>query len=220
MRMGDVLKGGLAAMVLAALGSGCVPQSQYNRMVQMYHAKEQEANQLAMENEELRARGGGPDYSKIFYELFGTEGMTKVGPGVALGDLGFGAGRHELTARGKAALSNIAEQIRTKNAWAMVDGHTDADPIVKSRGKYTSNLHLSAMRAKAVAEHLASQGVPKSRIFVRAFGASAPRAPNTTRAGKARNRRVEIYALKQAPAMLRHSGSFSGGAPAALPLEK
>lgn len=73
-----------------------------------------------------------------------------------------------------------------------VEGHTDTDPISKTREKYRSNRHLSAERADAVATFLVSTGIPERRIVVAGFGPFDPRTPGSTTAAKARNRRVEI----------------------------
>jgi chemotaxis protein MotB len=71
-----------------------------------------------------------------------------------------------------------------------VEGHTDSDPIVRTKDKYRSNRHLSTERADAVARYLIEQGVPERRIVVVGFGQFDPRA--TATGDKSRNRRVEI----------------------------
>ena len=204
MRTGDLLKGGLAVAVLAAVASGCVSQSQYDSMVHKYHAKEAEALRLALRCEELEqelARLRGLGLVRGFGEIDVPAGGERIpGGGVALGDMAFGSGKHQLTAKGKAVLDDIAGQILAKKYYVVIDGHTDSDPITKSRKFYSTNLHLSAMRAVAVSDYLISRGVPEKHIFVvRGFGANQPRGDNTTKAGKKRNRRVEIRALKSAP---------------------
>jgi len=47
-------------------------------------------------------------------------------------------------------------------------------------------------RANAIAEKFAAAGVEESRLFAKGFGASAPVAPNTTAANRAKNRRVQL----------------------------
>ena len=47
-----------------------------------------------------------------------------------------------------------------------VEGHTDSDPIVKTKDKYENNMQLSMERARAVVKYLISQGVPESSIVV------------------------------------------------------
>lgn len=67
-----------------------------------------------------------------------------------------------------------------------VKGHTD------SIGTPAYNQGLSERRAYAVANYLINQGVMGSRIHAVGYGMNYPVAPNTTEAGRAQNRRVEI----------------------------
>lgn len=73
----------------------------------------------------------------------------------------------------------------------MVEGHTDADPIRKS--KWDSNEALSLARAEEVRKLLRQAGVPEGRIEAVGMGARNPVARGTTERAKAQNRRVEIY---------------------------
>jgi outer membrane protein OmpA-like peptidoglycan-associated protein len=68
-----------------------------------------------------------------------------------------------------------------------VIGHTD------SRGTDAINKPLSINRADAVRNYLATRGVTNSRIAINGVGASQPVASNDSEAGRAQNRRVEIY---------------------------
>jgi outer membrane protein OmpA-like peptidoglycan-associated protein len=69
-----------------------------------------------------------------------------------------------------------------------VNGYTD------NTGEKGDNKDLSKQRAQAVADFLASNGIPKDRIEVRGKGEKNPAASNDTEAGRAKNRRVEIIA--------------------------
>lgn len=69
---------------------------------------------------------------------------------------------------------------------AVVEGHAD------SVGTDVVNDVLSKQRARRVANALIENGVAEQRIFTEGFGSHDPVAANITRAGKARNRRVEI----------------------------
>ncbi len=68
-----------------------------------------------------------------------------------------------------------------------VAGHTDSD------GSDAYNQTLSLQRAQAVAGFLGQQGIDTRRFNVLGYGESQPIASNATEAGKAQNRRVEIY---------------------------
>jgi OmpA-OmpF porin, OOP family len=67
-----------------------------------------------------------------------------------------------------------------------VEGHTD------DIGSLERNMKLSQERADAVKEFLVRQGVGRSRMAAEGFGPTRPIAPNTTKAGRAANRRVEF----------------------------
>ena len=67
-----------------------------------------------------------------------------------------------------------------------VNGHTD------SSGDDSYNFELSQRRALSVANYLNGQGVDGRRFSVVGFGESQPIADNSTAAGRAANRRVEI----------------------------
>jgi outer membrane protein OmpA-like peptidoglycan-associated protein len=61
-----------------------------------------------------------------------------------------------------------------------------------STGPSEYNLNLSQKRAQAVVNYLASKGVDPKRLTAKGYGESMPVAPNTTREGRQKNRRVEL----------------------------
>lgn len=83
------------------------------------------------------------------------------------------------------AIGNIVN--RYKETAVHVLGFTD------STGSEQYNLDLSQRRAQATANYLSSQGVVSGRVIARGYGEAYPVASNATRAGKAQNRRAEIY---------------------------
>ena len=72
------------------------------------------------------------------------------------------------------------------NANFAIEGHTDSD------GRSSSNLRLSNTRANAVMNYFISKGISSSRLTAQGFGEDYPIDTNSTRAGKANNRRVVI----------------------------
>ena len=70
-----------------------------------------------------------------------------------------------------------------------VEGHTD------SVGSAKSNMELSQRRANAVVKYLKEHGV-KCQLNAKGYGESKPKYSNKTRAGRAKNRRVEINLVK------------------------
>ena len=79
----------------------------------------------------------------------------------------------------------------------LVVGHTDSDPI-RNNPRFPTNWHLSVERAKAVAAVMEAVLQTPGRVQVEGRGADEPIAPNTSREGKALNRRVEVF-LKPPP---------------------
>ena len=72
-----------------------------------------------------------------------------------------------------------------------VEGHTDADPIRKS--KWESNEALSLARSDEVKKLLRQSGVAEGSVSAVGMGARQPVAKGATDRAKAQNRRVEIY---------------------------
>ena len=108
-------------------------------------------------------------------------------------EITFSAGKAEITKKGEEALRAVARELKEKHAsgkyW--IEGHTDADPIKKS--KWESNRELSVARAMAVLSYLVEEcEVPDSSCIVAGHGQYDPKAGNDDSSGKARNRRVDI----------------------------
>ncbi|MGY5350985.1 OmpA family protein [Wenyingzhuangia sp. IMCC45533] len=118
--------------------------------------------------------------------------VYRVGEGI---DVVFDEGSGIYFASNKAIINNDTKNTLSKLAEVLkkypetnlfVDGHTDSD------GSEAHNLKLSLARAQAVADYLQSLGVPSDRFAVKGEGESLPIADNSTAAGKAKNRRVEL----------------------------
>lgn len=86
-----------------------------------------------------------------------------------------------------SALQSIAQVMQSyPETHITVAGYTD------NIGSDSYNMQLSQKRAQAVSTLLETQGIPPTRIRTIGFGKSQPLATNTTPAGRAHNRRVEI----------------------------
>ena len=70
-----------------------------------------------------------------------------------------------------------------------ISGHTDSD------GSREHNIDLSRRRAEAVKTYLVEHGIRESRIETRGAGPDEPIEKNTTKSGKAKNRRIEFKLL-------------------------
>ncbi|HOJ66633.1 MAG TPA: OmpA family protein, partial [Paludibacteraceae bacterium] len=101
----------------------------------------------------------------------------------------FETNKSTLNAASKDALTKFAQiMIQNPTMDIAIIGHTD------NTGSLEVNQKLSQERAQAVANFLKSQGVPASQIKdVIGKNFSEPVADNSTAAGRAANRRVEVY---------------------------
>jgi outer membrane protein OmpA-like peptidoglycan-associated protein len=70
-----------------------------------------------------------------------------------------------------------------------ITGHTD------DRGTRQYNLTLSEKRADSVANYLVTRDVARTRMYIEGIAFDQPIANNGTAAGRAENRRVELYIL-------------------------
>jgi len=105
----------------------------------------------------------------------------------------FPPGEATLSKDGEKALKEVAATLKKKYGKARysIEGHTDSDPIRKS--KFTSNRDLSIARARAVHTFLVVEcGVPDDRCIVVGHGEYSPVASNSSDKDKSKNRRVEI----------------------------
>ena len=75
-----------------------------------------------------------------------------------------------------------------------VEGNTDDVPI--SGGAFQSNWELSTSRADAVLELLLHHGISPQHLAAVGYADQNPVAPNTTAAGRALNRRVDIVVIR------------------------
>ncbi|MCZ6688876.1 MAG: OmpA family protein [Planctomycetota bacterium] len=108
-------------------------------------------------------------------------------------DIFFGSGKAGLSSRGKRTLKQIIDVLQG-SAYAPyqieIAGHTDTDPIRKS--KFKDNWQLSADRARSVLLEMVTRGVAAERLHTAGYSYTRPRRPNTSKDNKRMNRRVEI----------------------------
>ncbi len=103
----------------------------------------------------------------------------------------FDTGSSKLRADSMPALQAVLGLIKAhpSSNW-IVAGHTD------NQGSDSLNIPLSKARAESVASWLTTHGVQKDRLMPQGFGATRPVADNSTSAGRALNRRVELALSK------------------------
>src|SRR5690349_9263486 len=111
-------------------------------------------------------------------------------PTYVLKGVTFPSGKSVLTPQSYATLDQVAGVlIANPDIRIEIAGYTD------NTGSRMINVRLSAARAFAVRAYLARKGVAPSRMTAKGYGPAGPVAPNTTVAGRAQNRRVELHKL-------------------------
>jgi outer membrane protein OmpA-like peptidoglycan-associated protein len=117
---------------------------------------------------------------------------------LVLGEGSFSPGVAKPEAKAQAAIDNIIPLIQARSSdKVVIEGHADKSipggftPIQASKW----NKIISMLRAKAVAQVLKQKGVAGDRIIVKGLGDAVPLASNHSRAGRSKNRRVEIKLL-------------------------
>ena len=106
-------------------------------------------------------------------------------------DVFFASGSASLSAAGERTMVRVAEYIKKNHGGGLirVEGHSDSDPIRKTKGKFHCNWDLSFERAHAVVHYLVEKGhVDQHRLVCEAFADNQPQSPSD----KSKNRRVEI----------------------------
>ncbi len=107
-------------------------------------------------------------------------------------DISFDTGRADIKPNFRSVLDQFAQGLR-ENAGSTVRviGHTD------STGSDALNNPLSVDRAASTRNYLVDRGVAANRIAIDGRGEREPIADNNSDAGRARNRRVEIFVGEQ-----------------------
>lgn len=102
-------------------------------------------------------------------------------------DTFFDFDKSTLKPEGKAKLDTLSARLADATVEVVVAvGHADAT------GPTAYNQRLSERRAKAVVEYLREKGLPSDKIFSEGKGETQPVASNASKAGRAKNRRVEV----------------------------
>jgi chemotaxis protein MotB len=108
----------------------------------------------------------------------------------------FGSGEDQLKPAGTDALKQVGAILKDFPEYKVhVEGHTDNRPIKGAlKKKFPSNKELSEARAENAVQALAGGGLSGAHSMGAAD--TKPVMPNTTDAGRAKNRRVEISVVK------------------------
>lgn len=115
-----------------------------------------------------------------------------------MADLTFDSGSDQVKAQARDGLSRLGQILMGSSASGYdlrLVGHTDSQPLGRTRGKWGTNRHLSVARSIAVEEVLRGSGIPGVRMETSGWGEHRPIVANSATGGTAANRRVEIYVV-------------------------
>jgi outer membrane protein OmpA-like peptidoglycan-associated protein len=103
-------------------------------------------------------------------------------------DISFDTGRADIKPNLRPILDQFASGLSNQpNTEVRIIGHTD------NTGSDAINDPLSLQRAESARQYLAARGVDPRRIIITGRGEREPIADNSSEAGRARNRRVEVF---------------------------
>ncbi|MGI9527725.1 MAG: OmpA family protein [Weeksellaceae bacterium] len=120
-------------------------------------------------------------------EFFQNKTDTRI---LILENIYFSNNSYRISTHGKKDLDIIVQNlIKYPEIKIQLTGHTD------SNASEAYNLILSVNRAQAVQDYLLKKGINDNRIAVEGKGESEPLKPNSTKSGRAINRRVELRRL-------------------------
>jgi type VI secretion system protein ImpK len=111
----------------------------------------------------------------------------------------FQSSRPQLTEGFEPLIGSIAKVILANQELIgniTVIGHTDGIPLQKTN-PLSTNQRLSEARAQTIADMLVQNGVPQDRVHSEGRAATDPVASDSTREGRALNRRVEVLVEKR-----------------------
>ena len=100
----------------------------------------------------------------------------------------FGFNKSDLSKAAKESLNQFAVSLKQNPSTDVtIYGYTD------NVGTLEANKKVSGQRALAVQQYLNDAGIPSNRMTAQGLAWDNPVASNDTEAGRAQNRRVEIY---------------------------
>jgi chemotaxis protein MotB len=183
---------------------GCVSQGAYNevkadrdRLSNRVQALEQQGAASEEELAELRARSAMIEDELRDEVVAGQILVKEVQDGIQVdvsNQLLFASGSAILSEKGRDVLLRLAKQLRQGDETISVDGHTDNVMIGAAlESQYPSNWELAGARAARVVRRLSAEGVDPKRLRAVSHGPFDPEASNDTEAGRAQNRRTQIF---------------------------
>ena len=175
------LKGALG--VLSAQGTYIKqPSLPYTKVGKGYHDKEMK--KIIQETKNMAEKSGINEMVKV------TQSKDQIHYNIS-NPMMFDIGKAQIKDVGKPILDQVVKILSKTTYEVRIEGHTDNIPIHTK--KYRNNWELSFARALSVTQYFISKGISAQRFQVIGYGEYRPIASNSTRAGRALNRRVEIF---------------------------
>lgn len=124
-------------------------------------------------------------------------GIDKRGLVITLSNaIFFDPGSAEIKQENEKTLLEIANMVNVMNNYIRIEGHTDDIPM--NSDLYRSNWDLSAARAANVVRLFTTKtNISPDRLIAVGYGEYRPVADNSTEAGRAKNRRIDIIVLSE-----------------------
>jgi chemotaxis protein MotB len=109
----------------------------------------------------------------------------------------FNSGKADVMPEGLEILDKMVDTLKSvKDKAIRIEGHTDVVQITGGLTRiFPTNWELSAARAINVARYLQQQGIDPLNLSAAAFAEFKPVADNSTKEGRAKNRRIEIILM-------------------------
>lgn len=149
-----------------------------------------EAEQAALKTQEREAAARKARQAKEAAALSKIGKVRQVNDEISVvlsNDILFEYGKSNLSKKSKKTLNQaVAILNNNPNNILRIQGHTD------STGSEEHNMKLSQERAKAVYDYMKYKGLKIKKVTYKGYGETKPVASNSTKAGRAANRRVEF----------------------------
>ena len=170
-----------AAQRAQAEAAAAAAQAEAQRAQQARQDAEQRAQQLAQQEQQARERLRS-QLSAVLETRETARGLIMEMP-----DVLFDFNKYTLKPTAREKLAKVSGILLAHpDLKVQVEGHTD------SIGSEEYNQKLSEERAGSVKDYLVSQNVHDNNVTAEGFGKNDPIADNSTAAGRAKNRRVEL----------------------------
>jgi len=170
-----------AARRAQAEAAAAAAQAEAQRAQQARQDAEQRAQQLAQQEQQARERLRS-QLSAVLETRETARGLIMEMP-----DVLFDFNKYTLKPTAREKLAKVSGILLAHpDLKVQVEGHTD------SIGSEEYNQKLSEERAGSVKDYLVSQNVHDNNVTAEGFGKDDPIADNSTAAGRAKNRRVEL----------------------------